>query len=287
MASFLNGFFIVPLEAMNNIPQVYYDASALLAAMDTTWLFFGLGVLSMLALLWSANPKTTQTRAAGCTGAVVALGVAIALLDPSEVVSEWMQYTSVVGTPLVVWCLAREGWKGYLTPWLFSWRRIGATLLGLVGLGYLMVQSTPTGQKDVQWALYSFTQMMAPLFGFKALLWWGLHALKRVYVGKYIGEGTAPRVVDVYFTLWWNHTVRGRRVAQQDWLRITAEHPYFMGSSWWQKLGLAFWPDVMEWNAKLGTSNMLWFIQQRMDSPPEVLDDYSDCGGILYIRAVD
>ena len=46
-------------------------------------------------------------------------------------------------------------------------------------------------------------------------------------------------------------------------------------------LGLVFWPDVMEWNAKLGTTNMLWFIQQRMDSPPEVLDDYSDCSDIF------
>ena len=92
--------------------------------------------------------------------------------------------------------LAREGWRGYLTPWLFSWRRIGAILLGLVVLGYLLVQTIPTHEKDVHWGLYSLTQMLAPLFGVKALLWWGLDALKRVYVNKYIGEEKTTRVMN-------------------------------------------------------------------------------------------
>ena len=110
--------------------------------------------------------------------------------------------------------LAREGWRGYLTPWLFSWRRIGAILLGLVVLGYLLVQTIPTHEKDVHWGLYSLTQMLAPLFGVKALLWWGLDALKRVYVNKYIGEEKTTRVVDIYFMLWWMATgvMRSRQV---------------------------------------------------------------------------
>ena len=196
MASFLDGFFIVPLEAMNNIPQVYYDAYAFFVGADKSGFLFGLGVLSMFALLWSANPRRTGVQAAAGTGIVVALGLAIVLLDPSEVLFAWMQYTSVVGTPLVVWYLAREGWRGYLTPWLFSWRRIGAILLGLVVLGYLLVQTIPTHEKDVHWGLYSLTQMLAPLFGVKALLWWGLDALKRVYVNKYIGEEKTTRVMN-------------------------------------------------------------------------------------------
>lgn len=265
---------------MTDISKLDFNPASVLVAMDTMWWFFGLGMLAMVALVWIASPKRTPGWAGGGTGAVVALGVAIALWDPSEVASQWLKYTGVLCTPFVVWCLAREGWKGYAAPWLFSWRRVGAILLGLVALGFAMFQAVLPNQKDAYWALYTLTLMMAPLYGFHAFLWWVLHALKRVYIGKYIGEETTSRVVDVYFMLWWNHTVRNRRVEQEDWLRLTAEHPYFMASVWWQKLGLAFWLDVLEWDAKLGTTNMLWFIRQRMESPPEVLEDMGSSGAV-------
>ena len=78
MASFLDGFFIVPLEAMNNIPQVYYDAYAFFVGADKSGFLFGLGVLSMFALLWSANPRRTGVQAAAGTGGLERLPDAMA-----------------------------------------------------------------------------------------------------------------------------------------------------------------------------------------------------------------
>lgn len=239
-----------------------------------------LAALSMAVVLWAAKPGRTRSRCVVATAGVVLFGVAIVAFDASAVDSRWMQCTAALGTPLVVWCLGRECWKGYLTPWTFSWTRVGLVMLAIWAMGYLIVKATPTDAKEVIWMPYFFTLLLAPLFAFKALLWWTLNTLKKVYLGKFSYEEESTKAVDVYFTTWWNDRVRGRKVDEQDWLELTEQHPQFIDSVWWQKKGLAFWPDVMEWNAKLGTSNMLWFIQQRMESPPEVLDDYSDVAGI-------
>ena len=154
-------------------------------------------------------------------------------------------------------------------------------MLAIWAMGYLIVKSTPNDVKEVIWAPYFFTLLLSPLFAFKALMWWTLTTLKRVYVGKYTYEKESTKTVDVYFTAWWNDKVRGRTVDQAQWLALTKQYPQFMESRWWQKKGMAFWPDMMEWDAKLGTLAMLWFIQQRMDRPPEVLDDYSDAGSLF------
>lgn len=265
---------------MNDIFKFDFNSLSVLAAMDTQWWFFGWGMLSLVALVWIARPKNTRARAGAGMAAVVALGVGIALWDPSEVVSQWLKYTGVLCTPPVVWCLVREGWKGYTAPWLFSWRRVGAILLGLVVLGYLMFQAVLPNQKDAYWALYTFTLMMAPLYGFHAFMWWFLHALKRVYIGKYLREETVERVVDTYFLLWWNHKVRQRPISKQAWLETTLAWPQFMQSPWWQGVGKTFWPDVLDWHVSMGTSNMVWFLQERDKHPPEQLEDVSDAGAV-------
>lgn len=259
---------------------LHADPVALLAGVDTLWWFFGLGMLSMVALAWSASPKRTRAWARGVLAAAVALGVAIALWDPSEVASQWLKYTSVVGAPFAAWCLAREGWTGYATPWLCSWRRVGAILAGTVVLGYLTLKATPAEQKDIFWAMYSFTLLTAPLYSSHAFLWWFLHALKRVYIGKYLREETAVRAMDTYFSLWWNHKVRKRLVSKEVWLATTLVWPQFMQSAWWQRVGKAFWPDVLDWHVSMGTANMVWFLQERDKHPPEQLENVSSSGAV-------
>lgn len=266
------------MDYFNHLQKALFAAVGVHAVMVACMVF---AVAAMAFVLWAAKPGRARSQCVGATAGVVLFGMAVAMLDTSAVDFRWMQYTGALGTPLVVWWLARECWKGYLTPWTFSWGRVGLVMLAIWAMGYLIVKSTPNDVEEVIWAPYFFTLLLSPLFAFKALLWWTLTTLKKVYLGKYSYEQESTKPVDVYFTTWWNDRVRGRKVDEEDWLELTEQHPQFIDSSWWQKKGVAFWPDVMEWNAKLGTSNMLWFIQQRMESPPEVLDDYSDAIGVF------
>ena len=266
---------------MDYFNHLQKDVIALMGSQGRMFLCMGLGVLSILVLLWSAKPGRARKYALAGTGSMVVFGLVIAVADSSAVFFQWMKYASAVGTPLVVWWLARECWTGYLTPWTFSWGRIGLVMLAILAMGYLLVKTTPNDGANVTWVYYCLMLLLSPLFAFKALMWWTLTTLKRVYVGKYTYEKESTKTVDVYFTAWWNDKVRGRKVDQEQWLALTKQYPQFIESRWWQKKGAAFWPDMMEWDAKLGTLAMLWFIQQRMDSPPEVLDDYSDAEGIF------
>lgn len=267
--------FIVSSEAMDYLNHLQKGLFVALGNDGAVVLCMIVAMVAMAGLLWASRPGRTWQKSMGSMAAIVLFGVALAALDTSPVQSRWMQYASAIATPMVVWWLGREAWKAYLTPWTFLWRRIGLVMLAIGALGYLVITTTPHDTSAVLWAPYFLTLLFSPLFAFKALLWWTLTTLKRVYMGKYSYEKQSTKTVDVYFTVWWNDKIRGRKVDPGMWLSVTAAHPQFMASRWWQKKALSFWPDIMDWDAKLGTPNMLWFIQELMNNPPEVLDDYS------------
>ena len=224
--------------------------ASLMGAQSVMWICFSLGMLSMALLVWSAKPGRHAIAVAIGFLSVLAVEIALALLDSSPVLSRWRQYISIIAAPVVIWRFGRECWIGYLSPWLFSWGRIGLLVLALFAVGYLMIKAVPTEEKEVFWALYSFTLLLAPIVLLKALIWWALHTLKAAYMGTYRNSKKSNRTVDVYFTTWWNDVVRGRTMDQGQWLAITTEHPEFIKSRWWQNKGAALWPDVLEWNTK-------------------------------------
>lgn len=64
------------------------------------------------------------------------------------------------------------------------------------------------------------------------------------------------------------------------WLEMTQRNPQFMQARWWRKTGMAFWPDMLEWEAKMGTMGMIWLFKERMLHPPIAVEDYSSSGAI-------
>lgn len=239
-----------------------------------------LAMLTLGFLFWVAMPGRRRWLVGTGLGLAMATGAVLSFFEGHTVRSQPLKWVALVGTPLLVFALAKYCWRGYQAPWKFSWWAFWGLCLLHGGLIATLMFSVHEEYARVNWALFVGLLLFAPIFVFKGFLYWLVETIKNGYMGILLREPGSERGAAVYVFMWWQHRTRKTTVTGAQWLAVTSRYPQFIDSAWWQTLGKSFWPDVMEWNAKLGTANMLWFIQERINNPPQDLEDVSSSGAL-------
>lgn len=193
-------------------------------------------------------------------------------------------WTTEIGRGLVItlislWTcvVANYAWKVWKTPWLFSWSTLGS-LLSIQVIIYGTIEwcyPIENGLYSNLWIDFLKMQLGSPIYiVFAWICWVGVHYKCTLNASKDIKPEQAYAVLRIH------HLLARTDFNEEAWLKYTAKYVQFMKSNWWQAQGLRNWPDMMEWHAKMGSEGMLWFLQERIKNPPDLVEDYSSSGAV-------
>lgn len=184
----------------------------------------------------------------------------------------------IVGSVLWLYLVTGQLFKLYFAPWTMRWFHVPMLALLAWVVGHIAVDGWLRShlQDDYFLLVVVSVTLLGPFYMYLVWIW---------LVGMfYTSEEEREHAIQgnnasaVYYAI--RMAMFHRAMEPSQWLELTKAHPQFMQSHWWKMKGQSFWPDILEWETKMGTLGMVWLFQERMVNPPIEVDDYSSAGAV-------